>query len=92
MHLEQAHELKSGLEGDAGVKRTDSPTRSITSPGADDDEEEEDEDDEDEVVAEEEVERMVERQASQRPPANPEQPGHFQEGGEVTGPGVCVYA
>lgn len=88
VHLEHAHELKSGLEGDAGVKRTDSPTRSITSPEEEDEDEEEEA--EDDVVAVEQVERMVERQVSQRPPPNPEQPGHFQEGGEVMG--VCVCA
>lgn len=38
MHLEQAQVLKSGLEGLAGVKRTDSqPTRSMRSAPARDD-------------------------------------------------------
>lgn len=32
VHFEHAQELKSGLEGDAGVKRTDSPMTSMTSP------------------------------------------------------------
>ncbi len=70
VHLEHAHELKSGLDGDAGVNRTDSPRTSMTSapePGRDP------------------------RHASQRPAddeggaVGAEHPGHFQEGGDVTG-------
>ena len=30
VHLEHAQEVKSGLDGDAGVKRTDSPRTSMT--------------------------------------------------------------
>lgn len=70
VHLEHPHELKSGLDGDAGVNRTDSPSTSMTSapePGRD------------------------LRHASQRPAddeggaVGAEHPGHFQEGGDVTG-------